>query len=366
MDPDSLLWLLLHRLPGLTDSDLRKLQQRWPRASAIVARPPDQWRRLGIADAAVSAFEGWRRQSDSHPAMVQARRDMAWLETHDGSILWPGHRWWPPLLEEIARPPPLLYVQGDAGLLGSRQLAVVGSRRASRLGMDMAAKLASGLATAGFVITSGLAYGIDGAAHRAALAAGGGTLALLGNGLDIVYPRGHLELYRQIGCRGALATEFPLGTGPRPSHFPRRNRLISGLAAGVVVVEAALQSGSLITARLALEQNREVFAVPGSPANPQAQGCNALLRDGAALVECAADVLAGLGYWWQPPAETTVPDLAEPLRTVWAALADQLASLDALVIASGLAPATVAAALLELELLGLADQEGGGYRLGSG
>ena len=367
IDRDSQLWLLLHRLPCLADSELRRLQRRWLCPAEILDRQPNEWRNLGVSDAAADAFQLWRQQPETHAVTLQAQRDADWLQRHGACLLWPGHRWWPELLGEIASPPALLYVRGDPQLLGSCQLAIVGSRRASRLGLSLAEQIAEDLVGAGFAITSGLAYGIDAIAHRAALANGGTTLAILGTGLDTVYPRRHGELCQAIAEHGALVTEFPLGTPPRPDHFPRRNRLISGLSVGVLVIEAALRSGSLITARLALEQNREVFAVPGSPANLQAQGCNALLRDGAILVENSADVLAGLGHWWRPAVqERPVPVLTEPLMAVLALLSDQLLSMDALSVAGGLEAGMLSAMLLELELLGLVEQEGGAYRLGSG
>lgn len=366
IDRDSQLWLLLHRLP-LTDSELRRLQRRWPRPADILERPADEWRSLGIAAAAVEAFQSWRQRPDTHAAAVQARRDAEWLRRHDANLLWPGHRHWPKLLREIAHPPALLYVRGDPRRLGDSQLAIVGSRRASRLGLKLAEQIAEDLVGAGFTITSGLAQGVDAAAHRAALAHGGATLAVLGTGLDVTYPRRHGPLGQTIAASGALLTEFPLGTPPRPDHFPRRNRLISGLAAGVLVVEAALRSGSLITARYALEQNREVFAVPGSPGNLLAQGCNALLREGAALVENSADVLAGLGHWWRPPERScSRPVLGEASMAVLALLSDQLQPLDRLSAAGRMDVGSLSAALLELELLGLAEQEGGAYRLGPG
>ena len=182
------------------------------------------------------------------------------------------------------------------------QIAIVGSRNPSSIGVQIATDFAGSLATAGFTITSGLALGIDAASHRGAIAAQGNTIAITGTGLDRVYPAAHKELATDIVNNGVLISEFPPGTSAKANHFPRRNRIISGLCVGLLVVEAARQSGSLITARLALEQNREVFAIPGSIHNPLARGTNALIREGAKLVETTQDILDELGQFFQPPA----------------------------------------------------------------
>ncbi|TAM06256.1 MAG: DNA-protecting protein DprA, partial [Rhodanobacter sp.] len=200
----------------------------------------------------------------------------------------------PPQLENIPQPPAALFVVGDASLLLYPQVAIVGARAASASGKAHARAFAQTLADAGFAITSGMADGIDGAAHAATLDAGAKTLAVVGTGPDRVYPRKHHELARRIAVHGALVSEFPPGTLARADHFPRRNRLISGLALGVLVIEAGLRSGSLITARLAAEQGREVFALPGSIHNPLARGCHRLIRDGARLVEQAAEISEAL------------------------------------------------------------------------
>ena len=200
----------------------------------------------------------------------------------------------PSPLRAIADPPPLLRLRGDASALSGPAIAIVGSRQPTPAGRETAYAFARALAGAGLVVVSGLAAGIDAAAHRGAMDAGGRTVAVCGTGLDIVYPENHAGLARRIVGAGALLSEFPPGTRPLPHHFPRRNRLISGLALGVLVVEARHRSGSLITARLAAEQGREVFALPGSIHNPLARGCHRLIRDGARLVETADEVLAGL------------------------------------------------------------------------
>ncbi|MBM3583910.1 MAG: DNA-protecting protein DprA [Alphaproteobacteria bacterium] len=215
----------------------------------------------------------------------------------------------PPLLAQVADAPPLIAVRGRAGLLDRPAVAIVGARNASAAGRRMAAMIAADLGVAGYVVVSGLARGIDAAAHEAALAAG--TVAVVAGGLDVVYPQENARLHERIVHEGVVVAEQPLGMQPQATHFPRRNRIISGLAQGVVVVEAALGSGSLITARLAAEQGREVFAVPGSPLDPRARGANGLLRDGAVLTESAEDVIVGLRGW--RPRAREPEALGEPL-----------------------------------------------------
>ena len=231
------------------------------------------------------------------------------------------HRF-PALLAQIPNPPAELWTRGDASICDKPAVAIVGARAASSGGMAIAATIAGDLARAGIVVVSGLARGIDSAAHRAALDAGGKTVAVLGTGIDIVYPAEHRELTERIARDGLLLTEFWPGAAPEVSHFPRRNRIISGLSLGVVVVEAAEQSGSLITARLAADQGREVMVVPGPVLGGRNRGAHALIRDGAKLVESAVDILQELGMVTGPPVsahgpenvEFTVDDIAQQLE----------------------------------------------------
>jgi len=218
-----------------------------------------------------------------------------WLDQPDNYLISIQDEGYPALLREIPDPPQQLYVHGDPTVLHTHQLAIVGSRNPSPGGQQTAHEFASALAQAGLTITSGLALGIDAAAHEGALSGGGKTLAVVGTGLDRVYPASNRGLAHQVADGGAIVSEFPLGTPVRPGHFPQRNRIISGLSIGTLVVEAALRSGSLITARLAAEQGREVFALPGSIHNPVARGCHKLIRQGAKLVETAQDILEDLG-----------------------------------------------------------------------
>lgn len=267
----------------------------------------------------------------------------------------------PALLKEIHDPPERLWYAGDAGVFDRPAVAIVGSRRCSGYGRDIAFALAEAVARAGVTVVSGLAFGVDAAAHRGALAGGGLTAAFLGGGLDAVYPAAHAGLARQIvAAGGVLATEYGAGVKPRRHHFPARNRLISGVALGVVIVEAAERSGSLITARLALEQNREVMAVPGMVTNPLAAGCHGLLRDGAALVANAEDIVQTLGLEWQAlPAEDD-PE-TESDDPVLAAVGAEATSVDAIAAAAGLSVEEVLTRLVELELAGFVTARGGGY-----
>ena len=268
----------------------------------------------------------------------------------------------PPQLKVIPDPPLAIFLQGDPAALCRPAVALVGARRASPMGRDVAAELAAGMAGAGITVVSGLARGIDTAALRAA-ADRAPSVAVLGSGLANPYPRSNRGLARAIvDGGGALVSEYPPEAGPRRHHFPERNRLISGLALGVVVVEAGERSGSLITARLALEQGREVLAVPGPVTSPLCRGCHRLLRDGAALVECAADISAALGL---PAAGVAAkdPDGAEQplLARVLAAVAATATSLDEVIMRCGIPGELASAALVELELGGFVRQVPGGY-----
>lgn len=299
-----------------------------------------------------------------------AERALAWGSAPGRAIVVFADPAYPARLREIATPPPVLFVTGDAALLATDQIAIVGARRATRQGRDFARGLAADLAAAGLCITSGLALGIDGAAHRGALDGGGATLAVLGCGADRVYPRRHAELSRSILGRGALVSEFPLGSPPFARHFPMRNRVIAGLSLGTVVVEAAARSGSISTARHALEQGREVFAVPGSVNNPLARGCHALIRDGAKLTEDVGDVLEELPGMVAAPCETArsagrerAREEADPRASaVLQACEWEPFTIDEIVLRTGLTPQIVSSMLMALELAGrVAAQAAGVY-----
>ncbi len=293
------------------------------------------------------------------PAPAVLERTIAWLaEPGHGIVAWDDPEY-PQALLNIGHAPPVLYVVGRRDCLNRPALAIVGSRNATAQGLDNAQAFARTLGQAGLTIVSGLAAGVDGAAHRGALGTAGSTIAVVGTGPDRVYPAEHRELAHQIAAEGALVSQFPLGTPPTERNFPRRNRLISGLSRGVLVVEAALSSGSLITARYAGEQGREVFAIPGSIHSPLAKGSHRLIRDGAKLVETAQDVLEEFGLI----SATTVPDEARPAESddpVLIALGDDPAGVDMLVARTGLTAQAISARLTALELAGIATSVPGG------
>ncbi len=276
-------WLALLRAPRIGAARIRTLLASFGSASAALAARGVRWRELGFDPGG----------QDAGARLAQARGvadDLAWLEGRGRALLRCTDDDWPALLERIPDPPAALFVEGRANCLWQPQVAIVGSRRATRGGLELAGQFASGLVERGIAITSGLARGIDEAAHAAAIRSGGVTIAVCGTGLDVDYPRGSAALSAAIVEHGMRISEHGTGAAPLAAHFPLRNRLISGLSLGTLVIEAGLQSGSLITARLAAEQGREVFAVPGSIRNPLARGCHALIRDGARLVEDVAEV----------------------------------------------------------------------------
>jgi DNA processing protein len=286
-------WLQLCRSGGVGPQTFFKLLRRFGSARRALEELPRLAREAG-------GEERWRRcRRDEAEAEFAATTEL------DCALIAHGEPVYPQRLAEIADPPPLLIVRGRVDLLETPAIAVIGARNASANGRMLAHNLANELADAGLLIVSGLARGIDAAAHEGALAAGAPTIAVIASGVDVAYPSDHAELMERIAETGAIVSERPLGAVPQARHFPRRNRLISGMSLGAVVVEAAPQSGSLITARLAAEQGREVMAVPGSPLDPRHRGTNQLLRDGATLVESAADVLAALGPLAQVPDRRT-------------------------------------------------------------
>lgn len=299
---------------------------------------------------------------------AQLEEEQKWYERR-GTILTLQDPCYPPLLKELADPPLVLYVSGDVRALAAPQLGIVGSRHPSPLGYAQAERFAKALSEQGLVITSGLAAGIDGACHRSTLAARGKTIAVMGTGLNQIYPRSHQVLAEKIMEEGAVVTEFPLNTPPAPWNFPRRNRIISGLSLGVLVVEAALRSGSLITARFALEQNREVFAIPGSIHHPLARGCHQLIRQGAKLVESVEDIVEELGalkaFVKAKPIVPAPPLKQEALDQKSKSLLNYIeysaTAFDSIMLRSGLTATEVSSMLLLLELKGYVLVVQGGY-----
>jgi DNA processing protein len=353
-DPGLAAWLRLTLTPGLGPAALRGLLKAYGLPEAVLARSRAELSGH-MPGAALDALHG--------AAVGEAvARALQWLEGPQRALVTLADPTYPRALLEIADPPPLLYAQGRAGLLQHPSLAVVGSRNATAQGVANAEAFARALSEAGLTIVSGMALGIDAAAHRGGLAGPGSTIAVLGTGIDIVYPARNAALAGEIASRGLLLSEFPLGTPASTHNFPRRNRLISGLSRGCLVVEAALASGSLITARAAADQGREVFAIPGSIHSPLSKGCHALLKSGAKLVESADDVLSELSGFRAPgPRAVAAPPRAA--TGLLGHMGHDPVDIDALCERAGLPAEQVSAELLRLELEGrIAALPGGLYQ----
>lgn len=353
--------LALLRIPQLGAAGFRRLRQHFPGTAAVFAASSGALRSTGLSADAVA---GIRR-----PDRRRIEADLAWLKDSGCRFITWEDPLYPPFLKEIPDAPPGLFVRGDATVLSGLQVAVVGSRNPSPSGRRSARQFAAELGRVGVTVTSGLALGIDSQAHEGALEAGVPTVAVLGCGLDILYPRRNRGLAERIERSGALVTEFPPGTPPVAANFPRRNRLISGLCAGVLVVEAALKSGSLITARLAMEQGREVFAMPGAIHNPLSRGCHALIRQGAKLTEKIEDILEELGPLTAALAAADggdAPDQRGSMGLDGAAkvlldnIGDAPITVDTLIDLTPFTVDEICAQLLRLELLGLIESLPGG------
>ena len=349
----------LLRSPNVGPVSYRQLLRRFGNAAAALAALPDLAARGGAPYRAAS-------EERIEEEVARVRKAGARYLFHDSPD-------YPALLGQSAVPPPILIVRGDAVIAARPAVAIVGARNASAAAVKLARDFSASLAEAGFAVVSGLARGIDGAAHRGALAAGaggGGTIAVIASGIDVAYPPDHAQLQEQVANEGLLITEFAPGTEPLARHFPARNRIIAGLAAGTLVVEAAAKSGSLITARLAGEAGREVMAVPGSPLDARAHGCNQLIRDGAVLVQSADDVIELLSAFdgtprsrfreaeagWTPFDD----DLADEPADIAGLLTTAPVGIDELIRQSGESAAAVQLALLELELAGRLVRHAGG------
>ena len=351
---DLAYWLALNRAPGLGPVGLRALFQHQPDPRLIFEGARTQLHQLGLPVKTLAYLAA--------PDWAAVDQDLAWATEAGHHLLTLGDDGYPPRLREIADPPLVLFVIGQPTVLSECQLAIVGSRNPTPYATATTFELAKELACCGIVVTSGLALGIDGVAHQGALDGGGRTVAVLGCGPDRIYPARHAELAAQLVTAGALVTEFPPGTPPRSTHFPRRNRIISGLSAGVLVTEAAARSGALITARLAGEQGREVFAVPGSIHNPLSRGCHALIRQGAKLVEGVGDILEELAPQIEFPEAAPAPghaadrphtrSLGKTEAQVFAQIAFEPLSVDVVVERTGLTPEVVSSILCDLELQG--------------
>lgn len=366
-------WLALNRLYKLKPATINQLVAAFGDPVTLLNASP--------ASIEASGFPLKIAVELQQPDWELVDHDQAWLdEVENRHVIHLQDERYPPLLKTIPDPPPVLFVLGDPEVLTLPQLGVVGTRNPTSSGRQHAEKFAEHLAARGITITSGLALGIDGAAHRGALRANGLTIAVCGTGLDRIYPARHHQLGKDILAEGALVSEFSPGTPGRPANFPRRNRIISGLSLGVLVVEAAERSGSLISARLSNEQGREVFAIPGSINNPLARGCHKLIKQGAKLVESADDILQELGdklvnAGWQPntlknadPTSSGIASGELPNKEKLGNVAENLLKLityepiaiDSLVAQSGLSAAEIATTVMELELVGQIESVAGG------
>lgn len=380
-------WLLFAHLPRLGAARRRALLDMHEDLPGLLATNAATLKSAGLAPSAVDLVMAWQRRDLGHGGVQTLVQTWQACMDHDIALMtWADHDY-PEPLRHIHDAPVVLYIRGDRALLQRPQIGIVGSRNAGRSGLDHARDFAVTLSERGYLVTSGLALGVDGAAHLGALDAGYPTVAVIGTGVDVTYPRQHGKLAQRIVESGVLVSDLPPGAPPRAAHFPQRNRIISGVSRGVLVVEASLKSGSLITARLALEQGREVFAIPGSVHNPLARGCHELIRQGAALVESVADIEEALGGWQTLPVtapqkpratcsashqRTTPVDPVLPASlplqmddreiAVLEALGYDSQSTDDLCLATGLPADQLMQALLLLEMQGLVDAAPGGYQ----
>ncbi|MEC4749498.1 DNA-processing protein DprA [Methylomicrobium sp. Wu6] len=348
-------WLALSRAPGVGSRTFLNLLETHSPAQ-LFSESSSALAALGLNPAAIEAIK--------NPDWHIIDNDLSWSTQSGHHLITLNHPLYPEQLKQISDPPPVLFVRGQVDLLSGPQIAIVGSRNPSTLGRETAFEFAKALSAHGFVISSGLALGIDAAGHEGALHAQGPTIAVVGTGPDRIYPAVNKNLASRIIEQGAIVTELPPGTPAKAHHFPRRNRIISGLCQGLLVVEAAKESGSLISARLALEQNREVFAIPGSIHNPLARGCNALIREGAKLVETVQDIIEELHQYYQkdtnyaPTPKQSMLDLEQ--QTLLNLVMYDPISIDYLVEKTGKSVEMIASMLLILELNGYISAVAGG------
>lgn len=361
-------WLLLSCLPKFGVQSQQAVAEGLGELGKLVTCNSATLRSLGLQADTVVAIEAWRNRISSHPLVTRVLSIIRDCQHQDIDLMTFADDDYPSSLRHIHNPPLVLYLKGDRSLIGKQQVAIVGSRNASRAGLEHARAFAAALGECGLLATSGLALGVDGAAHAGALDAGFATIAVIGNGIDHPYPYRHRTLASRVISDGLMISEYPPGTDARPAHFPRRNRIISGLSRGILVVEAGLKSGSLITARLALEQGREVFAIPGSIHNPLSRGCHELIRQGAVLVETIDDICNEFASGWSPSVpepvsrKTGMPEMNPREIAVLDALGYDPKSTDDLCSATGLSADQLMQSLLLLELQGLVDSAPGGVQ----
>jgi DNA processing protein len=356
ISPEFIFWLAALYFPNIGRVKLRRYLEYFNDIKKIFSASIEELHLAGLTQKEIHSIK--------NPNWKSAEKDLRWCEKNNCHIItWCDERY-PSLLREIYDAPMVLFVRGDPQLLSTSQMAMVGSRKPTATGYETAENFASELARSNFVVTSGMALGIDAASHKGALRSGK-TIAVLGAGLQHIYPPSHHKLADQIIESGALVSEFLPDEPPKASHFPLRNRIISGLSVGVLVVEAALKSGSLITARNAIEQGREVFAIPGSIHNPLSRGCHHLIRLGAKLVETADDIFEELGALvevaFSTKSKIESPQLNEKQQQLLNQIGYEITSLDAIIARSGLTTGEVSSILLSLELVGYVQIAPGGY-----
>jgi DNA processing protein len=346
-------WLALNFIPGIGPVTIRALLDRFGDPEHVFRASP---RELTGIDGIGPRLAALIKETD---IQGRVRRELKLIQQLNVSIVTLKDESYPNSLKQIYDPPPLLYVRGDLQAKDTLAISIVGSRLTSNYGRTVTERIAGDLARHGVTIVSGMARGIDSAAHRGALSAGGRTIAVLGCGVDVVYPPENRHLFEEITAHGAVVSEFPLSTRPEAGNFPRRNRIISGLSLGVVVVQASSRSGSLITARLALEQNRDVFAVPGNVGMVASQGTNRLIKEGAKLVESAHDILEEILPRFHHDglvAAEVKPPLEEGEKGVYCLLGDEPMHIDSIIARTGMGASRASAILLQLELKGLVQQ----------
>lgn len=347
-------FLALNRINQMGPRRILKLLQRWPHL--------DDMFRLSLQELIQAGLPEKMAQAISSLDLNCIEEDLSWEKESGHHLLTWSDSGYPALLKEIDDPPVVLYAKGDLSSLRQRTISIVGTRNPSVTGRETARRFAFELAELGLTIVSGLALGIDAAAHQGCLDASGRTIAVMGTGVNCIYPRQHAKLAERISQNGLLISEFPLHSQPIAGHFPRRNRIISGLSSSTLVVEAAIRSGSLITARFACEQNRDVLAIPGSIHNPQSRGCHHLLQQGATLVTSSADVLSELGLekGLSPIADIHTP-LADGDKNLVQCIGFETTTVDQMILRSGLTHESVVCGLADLELQGLVQAIPGGY-----
>jgi DNA processing protein len=356
MAEDNFYWLALGLVPGVGSILIKRLLDRFKTPEAVFRAPIKELLKIEGLGAKVAG------EIQRGPLEEGVRREFSLLEEVGGKVITLKDDDYPKRLKDIYDPPALLYMRGELRSEDELAIAIVGSRKTSPYGRWFTEKIGQELALHGITVVSGMARGIDSVAHKGALQGGGRTIAVLGCGVDVIYPSENRNLFYQIIERGAVLSEFPMGSPPEGGHFPRRNRIISGLSLGAVIVQASAKSGSLITAGYALEQGREVFAVPGNVGAEGSRGTNRLIKEGAKLVDSTEDILEEILPQWKrgkettPPAGTPVPDLSGEEKALYTLLGETPLHIDAIIRETQLDPGKVSSLLLNLELKGLIDQ----------